>query len=228
MKNDPLNKVLNTDSNVKDKKSSVSQNRLFRALLSGVSLALAGTVCFGTVLYADIHTKAQIALNEQQSINAKVELFLPKEASGKGIKISCYQIKKSKYIGSNQKLFVASRDVEPLGYVMTYETSLGYSNPLVMIAGFDRHKNVHYADIQFSMETPGLGDKVDRAHGNYLDQFSGKSLTDSNWDVKKHGGDFDFITGSTITSRATVIATYNALKELNEIDLSKLQKCRIN
>lgn len=225
MANAPLNKILDTED--KDKKKR-EYSKSVRALLSGLSLAVAGTVCFLTVFHVDLATKAQIALNEQQSIDSKISLFLPKEATGKGISISCYQIKSSKYIGSNQKLYIASRDIEKLGYVMTYETSLGYSNPLVMIAGFDKHKNVYHADIQFSMETPGLGDKVDRAHGNFLDQFKGKSLNSSNWDVKKHGGDFDFITGSTITSRATVLATYNALKELEEIDLSKLKKCRMN
>ena len=41
------------------------------------------------------------------------------------------------------------------------------------------------------------------------------------------GGDFDFITGSTVTSRATVIATRDALKTLNEIDLDSLPKCKV-
>lgn len=109
---------------------------------------------------------------------------------------------------------------------MTYETSMGYSNPLVMIAGFDKDKKVYKADIQFSLETPGLGDKVDRAHGNFLDQFTGHALEDANWDVKKLGGDFDYITGSTVTSRATVVATSMALKELNELDLNRFSKCR--
>ena len=96
-----------------------------------------------------------------------------------------------------------------------------------MIAGFTPDKKVYKADIYFSQETPGLGDKVDRDHGNFLDQLSGHSLLSANWDVKKNGGDFDFITGSTVTSRATVIATSQALKELNSFDIRSLKKCKV-
>ena len=156
-----------------------------------MSLAIVGSLCVGLVLYVENTTKDQIAENQKNSIDARVLALLPDEAKDKGNQITCYQIKKSKYIGSNQKLFVASRASEITGYVMTYETSMGYSNPLVMIAGFDKDKKVYKADIQFSLETPGLGDKVDRAHGNFLDQFSGYALEDANWDVKKLGGDFD-------------------------------------
>ena len=59
------------------------------------------------------------------------------------------------------------------------------------------------------------------------DQFSGYALDDANWDVKKLGGDFDYISGSTVTSRATVVATSMASKsELNELDLNRFSKCR--
>ena len=99
---------------------------------------------------------------------------------------------------------------------------------ILVVAGFTADKKVYMADIFFSQETPGLGDKVDRAHGNYLDQFNNLGLEDTKWDVKKYGGDFDYFTGATVTSRATVIATYNALKELEKIDTVKLNKCKMN
>ena len=221
MKNTNVETLLGTNE-----KETKRMNKGLRSLLSGVSLAIVGSLCVGLVLYVENTTKDQIAENQKNSIDARVLALLPDEAKDKGNQITCYQIKKSKYIGSNQKLFVASRASEITGYVMTYETSMGYSNPLVMIAGFDKDKKVYKADIQFSLETPGLGDKVDRAHGNFLDQFSGYALEDANWDVKKLGGDFDYITGSTVTSRATVVATSMALKELNELDLNRFSKCR--
>lgn len=221
MKNTNVETLLGTKE-----KDTKRMNKGLRSLLSGVSLAVVGSLCVGLILYVENSTKAQIAENQKNSIDARVLALLPEEAKVTGNKLTCYQIKKSKYIGSNQKLFVANRDTEVTGYVMTYETSMGYSNPLVMIAGFDKNKRVYKADIQFSLETPGLGDKVDRAHGNFLDQFNGHSYDDANWDVKKLGGDFDYITGSTVTSRATVVATSMALKELNTIDLSRYSKCR--
>ena len=97
--------------------------------------------------------------------------------------------------------------------------------PLVLIAGFTADKKVYKADIFISHETPGLGDKVDRNHGDFLDMMNGKGL-EANWDVKKFGGDFDYITGSTVTSRAVVTATGDALSALNDINVQDLKPCR--
>ncbi len=222
--NKDLEKVLDTKSN--DNKTH-KMSRTARAFLSGLSLAITGVFCVGCVLFANENTKDIIAQNESHGIKGRLKSLLPPEAQEKGVVINCYNIKTNKMIGNNQKLFVASKDIDIKGYVLTYSTNLGYSDPLVMITGFTKDKKVYKADIHFSQETPGLGDKVDRAHGNFLDQFNDKSLNEANWDVKKYGGDFDFITGSTVTSRATVISTSQALKALDNININTLSKCKV-
>ncbi len=225
--NKDMKTVLDTDKN-KNKDKNFKFSKLSRALLSGLSLAVESCACVGLIMYASDSTKDIRENNQNSGLKAKINQLLPEDAKGPGIKYTCYAISKSKNIGHNQKLYVASKDLEIKGYVLTYSTSLGYSDPLVMIGGFTPDRKVYKTDIYFSQETPGLGDKVDRDHGDFLDQLSGRSLSDANWDVKKNGGDFDFITGSTVTSRATVIATSKALKELEDIDLSRLKKCKVN
>ncbi len=214
-----------TNSNAPKKKYKYS--RTARAILSGLSLAFVASLCVGLIMYASESTEELRENNKANSLKAKINALLPDDARGDNIRLTCYDIKKSRNIGHNQKLYIAAKDLEIKGYILTYSTSLGYSDPLVMISGFTPDKKVYKADIYFSQETPGLGDKVDRDHGNFLDQLSGHSLLTSNWDVKKNGGDFDFITGSTVTSRATVIATYQALKELNSFDIRSLKKCKV-
>lgn len=213
--------------NDKNKKKKYKYSRTARAILSGLSLAFVASLCVGMIMYTSESTEQMRENNRANSLKAKINSLLPDEARGDNIRLTCYAIQKSKNVGHNQKLYIASKDLEIKGYIMTYSTSLGYSDPLVMIAGFTPDKKVYKADIYFSQETPGLGDKVDRDHGNFLDQLSGHSLLTSTWDVKKNGGDFDFITGSTVTSRATVIATYQALKELNSFDIRSLKKCKV-
>ena len=208
-------------------KKKYKYSRTARAILSGLSLAFVASLCVGMIMYTSESTEQMRENNRANSLKAKINTLLPDDARGDNIRLTCYAIQKSKNIGHNQKLYIASKDLEIKGYIMTYSTSLGYSDPLVMIAGFTPDKKVYKADIYFSQETPGLGDKVDRDHGNFLDQLSGHSLLTSTWDVKKNGGDFDFITGSTVTSRATVIATYQALKELNSFDIRSLKKCKV-
>ncbi|MGN0915896.1 MAG: RnfABCDGE type electron transport complex subunit G [Succinivibrio sp.] len=202
-------------------------SRPVRALLSALCLAITGCLCVLTVLVIDEATASLIEKNRSSAISEKVTSLMPDEAKEAGVKIECYVVKNNPHIGHNQKLFVASKAGAIKGYVMTYQTSMGYSDPLVLIAGFTKDKKVFKADIQFSQETPGLGDKVDRQHGNFLDALSNKSLSDSKFDVRKYGGDFDFITGSTVTSRAVVVSTGEALKALDEIEILKLKKCRL-
>lgn len=64
-------------------------------------------------------------------------------------------------------------------------------------------------------ETPGLGDYIEIARSKWITGFDGKSLDnpkDSDWKVKKDGGQFDSMAGATITPRAVVKAVHKALQ----------------
>jgi electron transport complex protein RnfG len=63
-------------------------------------------------------------------------------------------------------------------------------------------------------ETAGLGDAIDAAKSDWVQRFNGKSLTApalERWAVEQDDGDFDSITGATVTSRAVVNAVKNTL-----------------
>jgi electron transport complex protein RnfG len=64
-------------------------------------------------------------------------------------------------------------------------------------------------------ETPGLGDYIEIAKNKWITGFDGTSLDnpkDSDWKVKKDGGQFDYMAGATITPRAVVKAVHKALQ----------------
>ena len=64
-------------------------------------------------------------------------------------------------------------------------------------------------------ETPGLGDYIDIARGDWIKNFDGRSLDqpdEAGWKVKKDGGEVDYMAGATITPRAVVKAVHGALK----------------
>ena len=61
---------------------------------------------------------------------------------------------------------------------------------------------VYGVDILNQKETPGLGAKV--AQKTFTQQFQGKGLEKSRWDVKKMKGDFDQVTAATISSRSVI------------------------
>jgi electron transport complex protein RnfG len=199
------------------------EHPMLRAICAGLSLAFISAACCFIVIKAGNATDPIIERNESAAIAKTVNLLLPKEAM-EGAQFKC-RVVSDKRIGSKMRLYTSEKNGEVAGYVMTYSTNRGYSVPLVLIAGFTADKKVYKADIFISHETPGLGDKVDRAHGDFLDMMNGKGL-EANWDVRKFGGDFDYITGSTVTSRAVVTATGDALAVLNDISLQDLKPCR--
>ncbi len=202
---------------------SRKEHPLLRAIYAGISLAAISAACCLIVLKADTATSAVIERNESASIARTVSKLLPKEAMD-GAEFKCRLIDDPR-VGRKMRLYTSEKDGEISGYVMTYSTNRGYAVPLVLIAGFTADKKVYKADILISHETPGLGDKVDRSHGDFLNMMNGKGL-EASWDVRKFGGDFDYITGSTVTSRAVVTATGDALSALNEINVQDLKPCR--
>jgi electron transport complex protein RnfG len=86
----------------------------------------------------------------------------------------------------------------------------GYSGNIEIMVGVDEAGTVSGIEILSHAETPGLGDKI--THGWFKDQFKGQSLESADWRVKKDGGDFDQITGATISPRAVVGAVRAGLE----------------
>ncbi len=84
----------------------------------------------------------------------------------------------------------------------------GYSGAITLLVA------VNYADQHLTgvrvvkhKETPGLGDKIEVAKGDWILGFKGKFLSNpsaKSWAVKRDGGEFDQFTGATITPRAIV------------------------
>ncbi len=94
----------------------------------------------------------------------------------------------------------------------------GYSGNIRMLIGIDPDGQLTGVRILEHRETPGLGDTIDQYHSDYLEVFPGKSLDNpsaNRWAVKRDGGDFDQLTGATITPRAVVQAVKRALLYYN-------------
>lgn len=86
----------------------------------------------------------------------------------------------------------------------------GYSGNIEVMVGVDPEGTVHGLEILTHAETPGLGDKIEAPW--FKEQFAGKNLNNADWRVKKDGGDFDQITGATISPRVIVTATRGGLE----------------
>lgn len=205
-----------------------SSNPNARALFSGFILALVALLCTAGVLLAEQDTAPFIERNRAQNEQRLIDTLLPgiKDKAQGAITYKC-KFLSDKRIGQKMKAYIAvDESGKTLGFISSYSTNRGYSNPLILIGGIDNNGRLSKIDIQLSRETPGIGDKVERRKGNYLDQFDNLALHEVNWDVKKFNGDFDYITGATVTSRAIVLATKDFLEVMNSTDFNSLPDCQ--
>lgn len=85
----------------------------------------------------------------------------------------------------------------------------GYSGNIAVMVGIDPAGTVAGIEILSHNETPGLGDKITLPAFKGI--FVGKNLDNADWRVKKDGGEFDQITGATISPRAVVGAIRKGL-----------------
>ncbi len=91
----------------------------------------------------------------------------------------------------------------------------GYAGPVVSTMGLDGAGKVLGVRVIKHSETPGLGDKIEPAKGDWIHSFEGKWLGDppaEKWAVKKDGGVFDQFAGATITPRAVVKSVKGGLE----------------
>jgi electron transport complex protein RnfG len=90
----------------------------------------------------------------------------------------------------------------------------GYAGNIEIMVGVRPDGTVNGIEILSQAETPGLGARI--TEPKFKDQFRGKNLENADWKVKKDGGDFDQITGATISPRAVVKAIRMGLEFYKE------------
>jgi len=89
-------------------------------------------------------------------------------------------------------------------------SAAGYGGDIKVMMGLGIDGTINGIEIVSMSETPGLGAKVTAPV--FKKQFQGKSLQNARFNVKKDGGDFDQISGATISPRAVVKAVREGLE----------------
>jgi len=120
---------------------------------------------------------------------------------GEGVEIT-----KRENVAGQKALYFAQQDGKILGVAFTVGTRQGYSGLIEGMLGVDAEGRVLGYRIVVHSETPGLGANA-ASNESWLHQliFKGdqpRSLDNTDWRVKKDGGEIDALTGATITPRA--------------------------
>lgn len=113
------------------------------------------------------------------------------------------------------QILLARRDGQVLAIVLPLRAPEGYIAPIDLIVAITPTGKIGAVHVVAHRETPGLGDAIESGRSEWIEQFVGRSLEstpDARWNIKSSGGDFDGITGATVTSRAVIDAVHNALR----------------
>ena len=112
-------------------------------------------------------------------------------------------------------VFVPVNGSTPLAAIFASVAPDGYTAPIYLLIGLSIPSGeITGVRVVSHRETPGLGDQIDIQKSDWILQFDGKSVDDPTaeaWAVTKDKGQFDSITGATVTARAVVQAAHNTL-----------------
>ena len=114
--------------------------------------------------------------------------------------------------------YIATKNGEPTAIAIESIAPDGYNGEIKVITGIDSEGKILGTRVLSQKETPGLGDKIDLRVSDWILSFTGKEVTEANWNswrVRKDGGDFDQFTGATITPRAVVKVVRNTVNYVN-------------
>jgi electron transport complex protein RnfG len=105
-------------------------------------------------------------------------------------------------------------DGRPAAALFVVTAMDGYSGPIRLVVGLDPAGVVTGLRILEHRETPGLGDRIESARSDWVYQFDGRSLGNpepGRWAIRGDGGDFDQLTGASITPRSVTKAVRDVL-----------------
>lgn len=116
------------------------------------------------------------------------------------------------------------KDGRPLGVILLPVIAKGYNGPIELALGVSYAGTLTGVRVRNQRETAGLGDNVHQDKSDWIRQFTGMSFSGTpreQWAVRRDGGEFDQLSGATITPRGVVKAVKNAL-DYYELNREKL------
>ncbi|MER2369833.1 MULTISPECIES: electron transport complex subunit RsxG [Photorhabdus] len=197
----------------------------------GITLAIFAALTTGLTAVVNSLTKSTIA--EQAALQHKslLDQVIPPALYDNDIQNECYLVN-ADALGNNlpHRLYLARKNGHPVAAALESTAPDGYSGAIQLLVGADFSGKVLGVRVTEHHETPGLGDKIETRISNWINVFSGKTITsnhDQHWAVKKDGGEFDQFTGATITPRAVVNSVKRTALYLQTIPehLSSLESC---
>ncbi|OWY38600.1 electron transport complex subunit RsxG [Xenophilus sp. AP218F] len=124
---------------------------------------------------------------------------------------------------AGSRVYIARQAGKPVALVFETVAGNGYAGRIRLLVGVLADGRVSGVRVVEHRETPGLGDYIDSEKSVWAAQFVDKTLA-NRWQVKKDGGDFDYMAGATVSARAVVAAVGRTLTVFRRRGAALLQK----
>lgn len=192
---------------------------VWRHALTTAGVMVAFTVV-GTLLLSStfMTTRAPIAESEREAKLKLLEQVLPRTLHDNALLADAVELPAGGDLG-NREVTLAYRGRlagQASAVILEATAPDGYSGDIKLLIGIKADGELAGVRVLAHKETPGLGDYIDIAHGDWITRsFDGQSVSrtpEEQWKVKKDGGSFDYMAGATITPRAVVKAVHKALR----------------
>jgi len=185
-------------------------------LKTGLTLALIATICTALVAATFQATKGRIAANDKALLEQSLQPALAGVFFDGSVSESRLVLPTPHDLPGNEAAIIyrVYAEDEPVAALFVVSARDGFSGAIRILVGIDYNGTVTGVRILQHRETPGLGDKIDASRSDWVFQFDGHSLTDptvSGWAIKSDGGEFDQLTGASVTPRAVIKAIRETL-----------------
>jgi len=186
---------------------------LFR---SGITLAVIAAICTALVALTYRLTVERIVANEQAWLERSLQPALSGLFYDSGVTESIIIIPPPHELPGSEAVIIyrVYAETAPVAALFVVNARDGYAGPIRILVGVDTMGVVTGVHVLEHRETPGLGDRVESSKTDWVKQFNAHSLIDpepSGWAIKGDGGQFDQLTGASVTPRAIIKAIKETL-----------------
>ena len=183
---------------------------------TALTLAAIAAICTSLVAATYHVTRDRIAANEKALLEQSLAPALSGLFFDSGVSESRLVLEPPHDLPGNDPAIIyrVYSGEEPVAALFAVTARDGFSGPIRVLVGVEYGGNVTGIRILQHRETPGLGDKIDSSRSDWVFQFDGRSITDpavGGWAIKSDGGEFDQLTGASITPRAVIKAIRDTL-----------------
>ena len=205
----------------------MSENTALKMSLRTSGMLLVFTLAFTGFMAAVYNaTQAEIAASAQAEKLKLISEVLPAERYDNVLLDDFATLPATPELGLSapSRVYRARKAGQPVALVFEAAAPDGYAGRIGLLVAVNTDGKLAGVRVTEHKETPGLGDYIDPKKDKnktrpWITQFNTLGLADvpqTQWRVKKDGGQFDYMTGATISARAVSQAVGRAVKFATE------------